>query len=54
VTAHRPSDGAVLATVPVGKNPFRLAISVTLGLSRVWVTNVTSNNLAVIDARQVM
>jgi YVTN family beta-propeller protein len=53
VTAVRPSTGAVLATVPVGKNPSGIAISTTLGITRVWVAAFGSNNVTMIDPRKV-
>ena len=42
----------VIATVPAGRKPFGVDVSVTVGEPRVWVTSFGTNTVSVIDARQ--
>jgi len=46
VTKLRASDGAVLGTYAVGKDPFGVALAITPTGLNVWVANFGSNTVS--------
>jgi DNA-binding beta-propeller fold protein YncE len=49
----RPSDGAVLATVPVGRSPFGVTVSISLSGINVWVASFGTDTVSIIDPKQL-
>ena len=55
VTVLRQADGAPVATIPVGRSPFGVAVSLTpfAGLG-IWVATFGNDSVALIDPRQIL